>query len=48
VWLLVSALVPLHTEEEWEEVRQRISNQPHDEALSEEFYKVKALPSSMY
>ncbi|XP_029630795.1 scm-like with four MBT domains protein 1 [Salmo trutta] len=34
-----SALVHLHPEEEWEEVRQRISNQPHDEALSEEFYK---------
>ncbi|CAB1353501.1 unnamed protein product [Coregonus sp. 'balchen'] len=34
-----SALVPLHTEEEWEEVRQRISDQPHDDALSEEFYK---------
>ncbi|KAM9524006.1 scm-like with four MBT domains protein 1 isoform 1-T3 [Salvelinus alpinus] len=34
-----SALVALHTEEKWEEVRQRMIDQPHDEALSEEFYK---------
>ncbi|XP_024282762.1 scm-like with four MBT domains protein 1 isoform X1 [Oncorhynchus tshawytscha] len=33
------ALVALHTEEKWEEVRQRMIDQPHDEALSEEFYK---------
>ncbi|XP_041748336.1 scm-like with four MBT domains protein 1 [Coregonus clupeaformis] len=34
-----SALVPLHTEEKWEEVRQRMIDQPHGEALFEEFYK---------
>lgn len=48
VCLLVSALVALHTEEKWEEVRQRMIDQPHDEALSEEFYKVMALPSIIY
>ncbi|KAL7843619.1 hypothetical protein AOLI_G00251310 [Acnodon oligacanthus] len=34
-----SALLPLRTEEQWEEVRQAISNQPRDSSISEEFYK---------
>ncbi|KAL6464405.1 hypothetical protein MHYP_G00267220 [Metynnis hypsauchen] len=34
-----SALLPLRTEEQWEEVRQAISNQPQDSSISEEFYK---------
>ncbi|XP_036415069.1 scm-like with four MBT domains protein 1 isoform X2 [Colossoma macropomum] len=34
-----SALLPLRTEEQWEEVRQAISNQPRDSNISEEFYK---------
>ncbi|XP_072522308.1 scm-like with four MBT domains protein 1 isoform X2 [Salminus brasiliensis] len=34
-----SALLPLRTEEEWEEVRQAISNQTQDSSISEEFYK---------
>ncbi|XP_010880112.1 scm-like with four MBT domains protein 1 [Esox lucius] len=34
-----SALVSLHTEEEWDEVRQRIIGQSDDNALSDEFSK---------
>lgn len=36
----VSDLLSLRTEEEWEEVRQRISDLPQDEALTAEFTKV--------
>lgn len=38
--VLVSDLLALRTEEEWEEVRQRISDLPQDEALTAEFCKV--------
>ncbi|XP_053530101.1 scm-like with four MBT domains protein 1 isoform X2 [Ictalurus punctatus] len=34
-----SVLLPLRTKEEWEEVRQTITNQPQDSSISEEFYK---------
>ncbi|XP_030633567.1 scm-like with four MBT domains protein 1 isoform X3 [Chanos chanos] len=34
-----AALLPLRTEEEWEEVRQTIANQPQDCSITEEFYK---------
>lgn len=33
-------LLPLRTKEEWEEVRQAVTNQPQDSSISEEFYKV--------
>lgn len=36
----VSDLLALRTEEEWEEVRQRICDLPQDEALTAEFNKV--------
>lgn len=38
--IFVSDLLALRTEEEWEEVRQRISDLPQDEALTAEFSKV--------
>jgi len=40
LYVFVSDLLALRTEEEWEEVRQRISDLPQDEALSAEFTKV--------
>lgn len=40
VHLFVSDLLALRTEDEWEEVRQRICNLPQDEALTVEFNKV--------
>lgn len=40
VVLLVSDLLALRSEVEWEEVRQRISDLPQDEALTAEFSKV--------
>lgn len=38
--LFVSDLLALRTEDEWEEVRQRICDLPQDEALTVEFNKV--------
>lgn len=38
--VFVSDLLALRTEEEWREVRQRISDLPQDEALTAEFSKV--------
>lgn len=38
--MFVADLLALRTEEEWEEVRQRISDLPQDEALTAEFSKV--------
>lgn len=38
--LFVSDLLALRTEDEWEEVRQRICALPQDEALTVEFNKV--------
>ncbi|KAI4872063.1 hypothetical protein NFI96_020611 [Prochilodus magdalenae] len=35
----LTALLPLRTEEQWEEVRQAITNQPQDSSISEEFHK---------
>lgn len=40
MYLFVSDLLALRTEEEWEEVRQRISDLPQDEALTAELSKV--------
>lgn len=40
MYLFVSDLLALRTEGEWEEVRQRISDLPQDEALTAEFSKV--------
>ena len=40
MYLFVSDLLALRSEEEWEEVRQRISDLPQDEALTAEFSKV--------
>lgn len=40
----VSELLALRTEEEWEEVRQRISDLPEDDSLTAELNKV--LPST--
>ncbi len=40
MYLFVSDLLALRTEAEWEEVRQRISDLPQDEALTAEFSKV--------
>lgn len=38
--LFVAALLPLHTEAEWEEVKKTISSQEQDSSISDEFYKV--------
>lgn len=44
VWIVshvvASDLLALRTEEEWEEVRQRICDLPQDEALTAEYNKV--------
>lgn len=40
MYLSLSELLALRSEEEWEEVRQRINDLPQDEALTAEFAKV--------
>lgn len=40
--VFVSDLLGLRTEEEWEDVRQRISDLPQDEALTAELTKVRS------
>lgn len=46
VYVFVSDLLALRTEEEWREVRQRINDLPQDEALTAEFSKV--LPTMLW